>query len=235
MLKIAICDDSRSDVERLEQAFDELHHSDVEYDVYFSAAELLQSLERHEDKYHVYIFDIEMPQMNGLELAKKIRERDAKALFVFLTGFSHYVMDVFDVITFDYIAKPINADKLESVLQKAISYLNLTRRGFVFQYRKNHFRVNCDDILYIEKKGRQAVIHTISDDYKTNMTTEEIWKQLDERVFCHIHVSYILNLGHVQAIDGDEVLLDNGERLLIARAHKQALKEKHLAFMKRKV
>lgn len=84
MLKIAICDDSRSDVERLEQAFDELHHSDVEYDVYFSAAELLQSLERHEDKYHVYIFDIEMPQMNGLELAKKIRERDAKALFVFL-------------------------------------------------------------------------------------------------------------------------------------------------------
>ena len=119
----------------------ELHHSDVEYDVYFSAAELLQSLERHEDKYHVYIFDIEMPQMNGLELAKKIRERDAKALFVFLTGFSHYVMDVFDVITFDYIAKPINADKLESVLQKAISYLNLTRRDFVFQYRKNHFRV----------------------------------------------------------------------------------------------
>lgn len=44
-----------------------------------------------------------------------------------------------------------------------------------------------------------------------------------------------MNLGHVQAIDGDEVLLDNGERLLIARAHKQALKEKHLAFMKRKV
>ena len=235
MLKIAICDDSRSDVERLEQAFDELHHSDVEYDVYFSAAELLQSLEIHEDKYQVYIFDIEMPQMNGLELAKKIRARDAKALFVFLTGFSHYVMDVFDVITFDYIAKPINADKLESVLQKAISYLNLTRRDFVFQYRKNHFRVNCDDILYIEKKGRQAVIHTISDDYKTNMTTEEIWKQLDERVFCHIHVSYILNLDHVQAIDGDEVLLDIGERFLIARAHKQALKEKHLAFMKRKV
>ena len=87
MLKIAICDDSRSDVERLEQAFDELHHSDVEYDVYFSAAELLQSLERHEDKYHVYIFDIEMPQMNGLELAKKIRGKGRKGFICIPYGF----------------------------------------------------------------------------------------------------------------------------------------------------
>lgn len=235
MLKIAVCDDSRTDVEMLESAFDRLRQYPVEYDVYFSAEELLAYHARHREVYHLYIFDIEMPQVSGLELAKEIRERDAKALFVFLTSYTQYVMDVFDVITFDYISKPITAEKLESVLVKALRYLDMIKQDFVFQFRKNHFRVSCDDILYFEKKGRQAVVHTSSDTYKTNMTTEELWKQLDGKVFSHIHVSYIINLGHIRAIEGDEVVLDNGERLLIARSHKQSLKEKHMEFMRRVV
>lgn len=154
MMRIAICDDSRIDVERLECAFDELHYTDVEYDVYFSAAELLKALREQGESYHVYIFDIEMPETNGLELAKSVREKDTKALFVFLTSYTNYVMEVFDVITFDYIAKPITVEKLESVLQKAMSYLKLIKQDFVFQFRKNHFCVDCDDILYIEKRGQ---------------------------------------------------------------------------------
>lgn len=235
MLKIAVCDDSRTDTEMLEAAFDKLHQYPFDYDVYFSAAELLKYHALHEETYHLYIFDIEMPDMNGLELAKEIRRRDAKALFVFLTGYTQYVMEVFDVVTFDYISKPITAEKLESVLVKAMRYLDMIKQDFVFQFRKNHFRVSCDDILYFEKKGRQAVIHTISETYKTNMTTEQIWKQLDDKVFSHIHVSYIINMGHIRAIDGDEVVLDNGEWFLIARSHKQSLKDKHMDFMKRMV
>uniref|UniRef100_UPI0040572F54 LytR/AlgR family response regulator transcription factor n=1 Tax=Agathobacter sp. TaxID=2021311 RepID=UPI0040572F54 len=161
MLKIAICDDSRTDVEMLESAFDKLRQYPIEYDVYFSAKELLEYHTLNEEVYPLYIFDIEMPQINGLELAKEIRERDAKALFVFLTSYTQYVMDVFDVITFDYISKPITVEKLESVLLKAMRYLNLIKQDFVFQFRKNHFRVCCDDILYFEKKGRQAVIHIV--------------------------------------------------------------------------
>ena len=235
MLKIAICDDSRTDVEMLESAFDRLHKYPIEYEVYFEAGELLKYVNEKEENYHLYIFDIEMPKMDGLELAKAIRKKDAKALFVFLTGYTQYVMDVFEVITFDYISKPITAEKLESVILKAMQYLQMIRRDFVFQFRKNQFRVSCDDILYFEKKGRQAVIHTISDNYKANMTTEEIWQQLDEKVFAHIHLSYIVNLGHILAIDGEEAVLDNGERLLVARSHKQTLKEKHMEYMRRVV
>lgn len=65
--------------------------------------------------------------------------------------------------------------------------------------------------------------------------SRKIWKQLDEKVFTHIHVSYIINLGHIRAIEGDEVVLDNAERLLIARYQKQGLKEKHMELMKRMV
>ncbi len=77
------------------------------------------------------------------------------------------------------------------------------------------------------------VIHTISEELAANMTTEEIWKQLDENVFVHIHMSYIVNLGHIKAVEGEEVVLDNEERLFVTRTHKQKMKEKHMAFIRR--
>lgn len=235
MLRIAVCDDSRDDVEHLEKIFDGLNEPSIEYEVYFSAEEFLEYDKTHKEKYHLYILDIEMPGMNGLELAKEIRKQDVKALLVFLTGYDYYIREVFDVVTFDYISKPITAERLEAVLKKAMRYLDMAKQDFVFQFRKNHFRINCNEILYFEKKGRQVIIHTVEGNHIANMTTEDIWKQLDKNIFTHIHLSYIINLGHVKSIEGDEVILDNEERLFIARAHKQNLKEKHIDFVRRMV
>lgn len=233
MLQIAICDDSRADVEILEKVLNQFQQYPITYDVFFSAEELLHYHKKQEETYHLYFFDIEMPDKNGLELAKEIRKYDQKALFIFLTGYTEYVMDVFEVTTFYYLSKPITIEKLEPVLVKAIKYLDLVRQDFLFKFRKDQFRINFEEILYFEKRGRRAYIHTIKDVFETNMTIEAIWKQLDEKMFCHIHVSYIINLQHIQGIRGDEVYLDQGEHFFIARTHKQELREKHLDFVRR--
>lgn len=235
MLRIAICDDNKADIEQLEAALDVLRGYQIDYDVYFSAEELLGYTALHMEEYHLYIFDIEMPHMTGLELAKEIRKNDTNALFVFLTAYDQYVMDVFKVVTFDYISKPITTKKLEAVLLRVIEHLEITKQDFVFHFRRSQFRVGCGDILYIEKKGRQAVIHTIQENLKANMTVSEIWEQIDSRMFMHIRKSYIINMEHLCAVDGDEVVMDNGERLLVARMHKLELKEKHMEFMRRMV
>lgn len=235
MFKIAICDDSRVDVEQLEAALGALCSYQIEYDVYFSAGKLLEYIVRHKENYHLYIFDIEMPDMTGLELAKEIRQGGSKALFVFLTSHSQYVMDAFDVFTFAYLHKPVTAEKLEPVLSRAVQYLEMIKHDFVFHFRRNQFRVSYGDILYIEKKGRQAVIHTIQENFRANMTISEIWEQLDNRVFIHIHMSYIVNMEHLRAIEGDEAVMDNGERLQVARSHMQVLKEKHMEFVRRMI
>lgn len=233
MLKIAICDDSREDVEVLESVFDKLHHLEVEYDIYFSADELLMYIEKNEEKYQMYILDIDMPEKSGLELAQEIRDRGSKALIVFLTSYINYAMDVFQYFTFDFIEKPITVEKLSSVIDNAMEYLNLIKQDFVFKYRKNQFSLSYDDILYIAKRGRHAMIYTPSDSYKTNMTTKELWKQLDDQVFSHIHVSYIVNLQHIKSIQGDEVELDDGEHFVVARSRKEELKKKHCKFRNR--
>lgn len=233
MLKIAVCDACRADVELLEQAMDGVSSCAVDYDVYFSTSELLDHVRSRKDSYHIYFFEIEMPGMSGLELAGTVRELDRKALFVFLTAGSEHVMEVFDVVTFSYMEKPVSLEKLESVLGKAVTYLQLVRQDFVFQYRRSFFRVGCRDILYIEKKGRQAVICTDREIYTANMNTKELWKQLDRQSFVQIHLSYIVNLGHISAVDRNEVLFDNGMRLAVARSRKQELKESFLEFMNR--
>lgn len=68
--------------------------------VYFSSEELLEYQKKYGETYNLYIFDIEMPGMNGLDLATEIRRLDTKALFVFLTSYTEYAMDVFKLITF---------------------------------------------------------------------------------------------------------------------------------------
>lgn len=233
MLKIAICDDSREDVEILESAFDKLQDYVVEYDIYFSADELLAYSETNKEEYHMYILDINMPQKNGFDLAEEIRIKDRKALLVFLTSYVSNAMKAFEYFTFDFIEKPITVEKLRCVIDKAMEYLNLTKQDFVFNFRNNQFSVSYDEILYIAKKGRQAMIHTPSDSYKTNMTTKELWKQLDDQVFSHIHVSYIVNLQHIKAIQGNEVELDDGEHFVVARSRKKELKMKHCRFRNR--
>jgi len=233
MLEIAVCDDNPVDMERLEKALDGFHQYPVEYDVFFSGEELLEYCEKHQKSYHLYIFDIEMPGMDGLELAKKIREKDKKAVFVFLTSYVEHVLEVFQVMTFDFIQKPMTEKKLEQVLLKVIQYLDIVKKDFMFHFRKNQFVISLEDILYFEKKGRKVIIHTVSENRTANMKTEEIWKQLDENLFVHIHMSYIVNLEHVKAVEGEEVILDNGERLFITRTHKQKMKEKHMAFIRR--
>lgn len=233
MLKIAICDDSREDVEILESAFDKLQDYVVEYDIYFSADELLAYSETNKEEYHMYILDINMPQKNGFDLAEEIRIKDRKALLVFLTSYVSNAMKAFEYFTFDFIEKPITVEKLRCVIDKAMEYLNLTKQDFVFNFRNNQFSVSYDEILYIAKKGRQAMIYTPSDSYKTNMTTKELWKQLDDQVFSHIHVSYIVNLQHIKAIQGNEVELDDGEHFVVARSRKKELKMKHCRFRNR--
>lgn len=141
------------------------------------------------------------------------------------------MINVFEVVAFDYIFKPIDVDKLAAVLDKSARFLNLTRKFFSFSYRQNKYCICCDDIVYIEKQGRKALIHTTSEIYQTNMTIAELWHYLDSDVFVHIHTSYIVNLGYVLKIEGEMLTLKNSKMLYITRIYKQDLKRKHLKYL----
>ena len=227
-MRIAVCDDNKTELEKIKSCFCRLHEHCTECRYFVSAKDLLSTEMPTQD---MYILDIEMPDMNGLELAKKIREKDSRALFVFLTSYTKYMKDVFDVVTFDFLEKPISDEKLRQVLERAASYLNMTNRHFSFGYRANRYSIDYDRILYIEKKGRQALIHAEKEIYKTNMTVEEIWKQLDPKLFVHIHSSYIINLYNLVRKNNEIAIMRNGEELYITKGYRRELAIKHMEFV----
>lgn len=117
MLKLALCDDDPVMMEILETYFEQLKDAQIDYDVYFSAEELYNK-NMQQITYDVYILDIEMQGMNGLELAKSLRNDVPNSLIIFLTSYSKYVFDVFEAITFDFLLKPIQYDKFEHTIKK---------------------------------------------------------------------------------------------------------------------
>lgn len=229
-MRIAVCDDNPYDIEKVERVLEKMTSFDIDYDVFQNASSLLEQLENKEF-YQIYLLDIEMPEITGLQLALKIREMDLKALFVFITSYDQYMKDTFRVVTFDFLNKPLQDQELEAVIFRASEYLNLTKQNFVFSYRQNQIVLNCDEVLFIEKSGRQAIIHTGDREFKANLTLAEIWNRLDKKLFAHTHASYIINLQYIREIQRDCVILKNGRELAISRAHKQSLKEKYMTFL----
>ena len=230
-MRIAVCDDNPKELERIKGCFCRIQGYDLVCSYFDSTSTVMEILKTENSPYDLYILDIEMPGMNGLKLAKSIREKDSRALFVFLTSYTRYMKDVFDVVTFDFIEKPISDEKLLQILERAATYLNITSQHFSFGYRASRYSLKYDRILYIEKKGRQALIHTFEDVYKTNMTLEEIWKQLNPKSFVHIHSSYIINLYNLDRKDNEIAIMRNGEKLHITKGYRRELAMRHFEFV----
>ena len=230
-MRIAVCDDNPKELERIKGCFCRIQGYDLVCSYFDSTSTVMEILKTENSPYDLYILDIEMPGMNGLKLAKSIREKDSRALFVFLTSYTRYMKDVFDVVTFDFIEKPISDEKLLQILERAATYLNITSQHFSFGYRASRYSLKYDRILYIEKKGRQALIHTFEDVYKTNMTLEEIWKQLNPKSFVHIHSSYIINLYNLDRKDNEIAIMRNGEKLHITKGYRRDLAMRHYEFV----
>lgn len=234
MLKLALCDDDPAMMEILETYFEQLKDAQIDYDVYFSAEELYNK-NMQQITYDVYILDIEMQGMNGLELAKSLRNDVPNSLIIFLTSYSKYVFDVFEAITFDFLLKPIQYDKFEHTIKKIKKYLHMTKAVFAFSYRKNSFSIPCEEILYIKKSGRKAYLYTKDKEYVFNMNLEGIWGQLDTKLFAAIHTSYIVNLLYIREIIRDELVLKNGEKLYVGKKYCQKMKTEHLRFVREKL
>lgn len=230
-MRIAVCDDNPKELERIKGCFCRIQGYDLVCSYFDSTSTVMEILKTENSPYDLYILDIEMPGMNGLKLAKSIREKESRALFVFLTSYTRYMKDVFDVVTFDFIEKPISDEKLLQILERAATYLNITSQHFSFGYRASRYSLKYDRILYIEKKGRQALIHTFEDVYKTNMTLEEIWKQLNPKSFVHIHSSYIINLYNLDRKDNEIAIMRNGEKLHITKGYRRELAMRHYEFV----
>lgn len=203
-MKVAICDDHPSLTEQINDLLVEYDPSLFETYTYYNPKKLIEQLEH--ETFDCFILDIEMDKMNGVELAKIIRDKEILSPIVFLTSYKEYMEEVFQVQTFDYLLKPIDKERFFQVLGKLKFHIGKTKDTFVFSINKNTFKLPINDIVYFEKDKRQVVIHTFDDNYRVYMSTKELLKQLGND-FVQIHSSFVINCAYIKEIGTNFLLL----------------------------
>ena len=211
--KIAICDDRTEDIEYISSIVKDWASSKGHVVAIrdFRSAESFLFHYDDESDYDILLLDIEMGQMNGVELAKRVRRQNREVQIIFITGYNDYIADGYDVEALNYILKLVHSDKLNAVLDRACEKLKKNEAALVFELTGGMVKVPLYEIRYIEVRANYVTIHA-TEDISVKATLSSIEQKLDESFF-KAGRSYIVNMHYIRKVTKTEVFLD-GEILI---------------------
>lgn len=216
-LKIAVCDDSEADSSYIASVVSHWareRHRQIQINTYSSAEAFLFQYEDDKD-IQVMLLDIEMGRMNGVALAKTIRQDNENMQIIFITGYSDYIAEGYDVAALHYLMKPINLDKLFEVLDRAVEKLKENERFLTLEHAGESVRIPFRDIRYLEVRQNYVTV-AAKQLYTVKKTLRELEAMLDERFF-RIGRSLLVNLLYIQRITKTDVYLFDGTELPLPR------------------
>lgn len=215
--KLAICDDETTVIEYVSSIVNEWAAANqyaVQLRTFSSAESFLFSYEEEND-YDILLLDVEMGQMDGVSLAKSIRRNNETVQIVFITGYSEYISEGYEVSALHYLMKPVKKEKLFEVLNRATEKLEKNERILTLELSGEMVRIPLHEIRYIDVNGNYITLHA-KNDYTAKKTLGEVQKTLDERFF-KVGRSHIVNLTYVQRVTKTEAYLSDGSTIPLPR------------------
>ena len=216
-MRLAICDDSKQDtqfVQSLAADWAKSRNLDLQTLTFPSAESFLFHYE--EDKnFDILLLDIEMDGMDGVTLAKQIRRENEAVQMVFITGYSDYIAEGYEVAALHYLMKPVKQEKLFSVLDRALEKWKQNERCLNLELSGAMTRIPFYEIRYLDVHKNYVTVHA-KQDYTLKRTLGDFEAELDQR-FHRVGRSYILNLKHIRRVTKAEVILSDGTALSLPR------------------
>lgn len=217
MLQVAVCDDEIIEccnmAKRIKEIMEEMKMPCI-IRQFRSGGELLQALE----SFDIVFLDIMMQEPDGMTTAQILRERAFDKILVFVSSSREYVFEAYDVEAFQYLLKPVGDRKLKSVLQKAVRKTESRSQGFIIVSRERQKKkLFLDDIYYFEIRGRIVDVHGPEGIFTYYEQIGELENKLRDKNFFRCHKSYLINLKYVDGYNRQEAVLENGEKIVIAK------------------
>ncbi len=221
--RIAICDDNRLDaefVQNMANIWAEERQQSVSIVIYPSAESFLFQYEEDKD-YDILLLDIEMGKVDGVSLAKKVRQNNETVQIIFITGYSEYIAEGYEVAALHYLMKPVKQEKFLEVMDRAAEKLMRNEKCLNLNLSGEMIRIPFYQIYYIDVEKNYITIHG-KEEYKVKRTLSEMEKELDES-FCRVGRALIVNLKYIRRVTKTEVHLANGGVLALPRGSYELL------------
>lgn len=182
----------------------------------------------------ILLLDIEMPGMNGVELAKSLRARAEAVQIIFVTGYPDFIAEGYDVSALHYLLKPVSRDKLYKVLDRAYKAVceGKLPETVIFRAGTETLRFNISEIEYVAALGHSTVLSAGGRTFDLSVPISEAERTLGGG-FIRCHRSYIVNLKYVSAVSGDNLTMDSGTKIPVARAARKAVAEAFIHYYRR--
>ena len=215
--KVAICDDSDADrryIMDMVRSWASAAGHEVQIDGFPSAESFLFRYAGESD-YDILLLDIEMGAMDGVTMAKELRKSNDTVQIIFITGYSDYISEGYEVAALHYLMKPVKEEKLCLVLDRAAEKLAKNERVLNFEVSGEMVRVPIYQIRYADVLGNYVTVHAQTD-VTVKMTLGELEKQLDER-FYRVGRSALVNLTQISRVTRAEIRLNDGTAIPLPR------------------
>lgn len=191
-------------------------------------------------KPEVMFLDIQLPDLTGLQVAELLNEFDFTIQIVFLTAYDHFAIEAFRLRAFHYLLKPYDLEDLTAVFDRYSNQLKesqltsgQTKSKLAIETEKGILYLSPGEIYFIEKQGREAIIHTKTEKIKALFTLNELFEKLERFSFFRTHKSYLVNLEHIKELrtwfsGSYNLIMNNQEQseVPVSRNYVKSLREK---------
>lgn len=227
-IQIALCDDEKTIHDIVEKQIEEYgrkRECNVQLLHFFSAKELLDS----EEKFQILLLDIDMPQMDGIEAAKRLPEAGTECKIIMLTAKTERFKDAFKIGAYRFVTKPIEQAEFEEALDDTMEVL-LGLEEVEIKTGNLVSRVSQCRIHYLKACGDYVQIFIGEKSYQNERTLKSWKDELDDRLFIECHKSYLVNLKEVKEMKQNVLLLENGKEIPVARRRKKEVLQAFIEF-----
>lgn len=221
MLNVAIIEDEQSATDTLLSYIDRF---ECDYGTAISAVtygEPTMFLDVYRPDYDIVFMDIEMPNMDGMEAAHRLRDVDRRAVLIFVTNVAKLAIRGYEVDAFDYIVKPVDYSTFARKLKGAIARCRRNEDTLMLPNRGGAQLIQLRDIVYVEVRGHTLHFHTRDGVVSGNGKLQDTTQRLHGHGFLRCGKAFLVNCLHILNVDGTTITLDNGEELTIGRAFRK--------------